>query len=781
MKTDQNKDSNIGSKAKNLFLLKSLNYKTKPFCVVSAAEIQKNKTNVSFVKFLSDENNLKIHNKNLYAVRSSSSVEDSANFSYAGAFETLLNVRASDLLSAALEVCVIDDKVGSNYDPNLKLSSEIKMSVIIQEMVESKYSGVCFSRSPKAPTSDLVIEYGKGLGDLVVEGRGETEHIYFDYFLNQLTENQTECPDDILKELAYGSKALERELGAAVDVEWAFDGEDLYFLQVRPITTSLPILEFFADANLCESYPRYTAPLTCSLVKKLYESSFSDGARFFGASTEKKEKLAPYYKTMVQDFKGHLYYNLASYQEALVGLPKGQAEFNEWLGLIGFDEYFQMPKPQVKAPNLLESLNIILRMIRFRLFRKKEMSAFFNKAEGHLNKLREELGSANTSEAILNLVKNELQKPQNMVLAIINDRFIMLHSEKLMQQHKEGVLTFDELQKSLTLGSHIDSLSPQWALSTLRTELESSSDWALIKKISEDHECLSLKEFKELVSVDAFEFVSKYVDKFGYRNFNDLKLEGTSFRQNTVLLLKLILKQQTKSSVKPQAEKKKKKLSFFEQSVFYREQARLLRSEYIAWFREAFIEIEGILISEGILFSVSDVFYFSLEELSCLLEVKKSRSDVTEIVEKQKELELSRLDYPKVIVTEDGLYLESTVKSYAPKKSKNQNELFGLFVSGESVGGEVLVVADPESIPKGVDLSDKVLVTETTDPAWVFYMTQCRALVSERGGLLSHTAIIGRELKKTTLVKVDGATKFFKNGDLVFISSESQSIKKVNK
>jgi len=66
-----------------------------------------------------------------------------------------------------------------------------------------------------------------------------------------------------------------------------------------------------------------------------------------------------------------------------------------------------------------------------------------------------------------------------------------------------------------------------------------------------------------------------------------------------------------------------------------------------------------------------------------------------------------------------------------------------------------------------------ILVTRSTDPAWIFLMSQCGGLVSERGSVLSHTAIIGRELKKPTVVAIPQVTTILKTGDWISLNGET--------
>ncbi|MCM1553522.1 MAG: PEP-utilizing enzyme, partial [Butyrivibrio sp.] len=98
--------------------------------------------------------------------------------------------------------------------------------------------------------------------------------------------------------------------------------------------------------------------------------------------------------------------------------------------------------------------------------------------------------------------------------------------------------------------------------------------------------------------------------------------------------------------------------------------------------------------------------------------------------------------------------------------------------SAGKVRGEALVVTDPTSCP---DTTGKIIVAKMTDPGWVFLIVGAAGIITEKGSLLSHTAIISRELKKPAVVGVDGAAGILKNGDVVEVDGESGRITVIKK
>ena len=78
-----------------------------------------------------------------------------------------------------------------------------------------------------------------------------------------------------------------------------------------------------------------------------------------------------------------------------------------------------------------------------------------------------------------------------------------------------------------------------------------------------------------------------------------------------------------------------------------------------------------------------------------------------------------------------------------------------------------------EDINEKYDVKDKILITKMTDPGWVFLLATSKGVISEKGSLLSHTAIISREIGIPSIVGVENATSIIKTGDLIKMDANS--------
>ena len=92
--------------------------------------------------------------------------------------------------------------------------------------------------------------------------------------------------------------------------------------------------------------------------------------------------------------------------------------------------------------------------------------------------------------------------------------------------------------------------------------------------------------------------------------------------------------------------------------------------------------------------------------------------------------------------------------------------------------GEVLIVHDPKAVS---DASGKIIVTVSTDPGWVHILRNAAGIIAERGSILSHTAIIARELGKPSIVNVRGAAETLRDGDYVSLDTDAGLVRILRK
>ena len=193
------------------------------------------------------------------AVRSSCSVEDAHDHSYAGLFVTRLNVRGPEALQQAIEEVWASSFGRAALIERLRsgsLNALAEMTVILQRMVPAAWAGVAFSHDPISGEPVCIVEAVAGCGDALVSGDSRGVRARID------GHKLTPKVDADLAALFLAAAGLVRQVveaqgGEPTDIEWAHDGTQLWLLQARHITTVGRSQE--VDRPVCEFLPLYAA------------------------------------------------------------------------------------------------------------------------------------------------------------------------------------------------------------------------------------------------------------------------------------------------------------------------------------------------------------------------------------------------------------------------------------------------------------------------------------------------------------------------------------------
>ncbi len=181
----------------------------------------------------------------LVAVRSSASVEDSNNQSYAGQFDSFLNVEKDNVPEAVKKCWHSMHNIRVQRYARGK-NTNLKMAVIVQKMIAPEVSGVAFSAHPvSGDKNSIVIEAVLGSNELLVQGAitpdlyivGKNFTILDKKIVPQAENHQQKLSDDQIVDVARLVADVKDFFNVEVDVEWAIENEKLFILQSRPITT----------------------------------------------------------------------------------------------------------------------------------------------------------------------------------------------------------------------------------------------------------------------------------------------------------------------------------------------------------------------------------------------------------------------------------------------------------------------------------------------------------------------------------------------------------------
>jgi len=230
----------FGTKAVQLGLLMQAGYQVPDGIVVAAQSIELH--GLAEVEGLILDSCRKIGSECLFAVRSSSQDEDSADHSFAGQFESILNVPYGPLIIEAIRKCLASRQSShaTAYRSELGIAQGPSVfGVIVQKMVPATFAGVCFTQS-SVESETLVVEAVAGTGDQLVSGKITPAH----FELNRATleiqskEDRLSSAVDtqLVEQVARVGRSVEQKWGYPLDIEWAFDGKELFLLQARPLS-----------------------------------------------------------------------------------------------------------------------------------------------------------------------------------------------------------------------------------------------------------------------------------------------------------------------------------------------------------------------------------------------------------------------------------------------------------------------------------------------------------------------------------------------------------------
>ena len=795
-------------KARHLEILKEQGFPVPKFILVSENE----------------EADLSFSERDCFAVRSNFSTEDGGEHSFAGQFLTRLNVKREKVQEAVQEVfasyagsleykekanrgkeeyCPTKREKGEQEKEEQQEKAEQKKpessieTVLIQEMLFPEKSGVLFTKNPKGILSEMVVVLGQGLGDKVVEDQENvlTYHYFPGECLYQegrgqscMSEQAQESPglaldEEELKTLFTLGERIEQLFQKPMDIEFAIEKGKVYILQAREITTldmHLPV-RILDNSNISESFPGICLPLSESFAGEMYSGIFTSlGRRFLGKKVSSYEEL---FQRMVGGFSGRMYYEISSWYDILRLLPFSRKIIPVWQGMLGVsNEEISFSK---KRPSFFLKCRIAFLFCYYFFVsqrKMKELDRFFQERYASYSKRVDEEEDAQALYRIFLEMKEDLLREWDITL--INDMVSFIST------HLYGKKTAFSLE----------TMKPVRALSALKT---------VAGKYGLDSE-----EYRREKQ--------SYISAYGDRIVGELKLETRTYRTNEELLDRWILDsleadsaekdcEETSCSEKLSDQKQRKSFLYrlAESSCNNREISRLHRTRCFGLMRRIVDKIGEKTIG-------FDLYYLSLNELKELL---FSGKDFSLKIAREKELRkayerLPVLSRVKLLgkVDRDPLAEKIRVLNYKFVKGKGSREeksgksedifssesmnlkrkedikgqdvekgkeagnntqrvFFGRGVSKGIFRGEVLKIKSLQEI-RAMEAKGKILLSYSTDPGWFPYLNMAEGLITERGSLLSHSAILARELEKPAVVNIPNIMEELQSGDIVEIDGD---------
>ncbi len=759
------------------------------------------------------------------AVRSSATAEDLPDASFAGQQESYLNILGFDQLMDAIKKCwislftdrAIAYRITNNFDHR-----EVKLSVVVQEMVMAEKSGILFTADPlTGHRLTLTIDASYGLGEALVSGIVEPDTYRIDKrdlkivdqiigkkeiaifptkeggteqkFLDKELSRKPVLNKEEIKELAELGKKVEKHYGTPQDIEWAIMDKKLYLLQTRPITSLYPIeglqrpdgrFSIFFSMGHQQGMTRPMTPLSISAIRVLApigDQQESEYIRVAGSRPYADITLPLKHRLMRRVVMRVVYQFDVLAPEALKQLMK-RKEFKKVKGK--------------RVP--LRNYRFIFRNIRrvfFALwFRDLTgiVSRTNNLCDHFVQQISDDLNGIPPTKEKIEAITRILPSIPEIFLNWVPEAAAGIAATRLLEKWAKKWLD-EEHVEALTLGIPGNVVNEMnMAISDLASIARKNPQLVKAFDRLEDDAISWLNEARKIDgTAEFFEAWDSFIEFYGCRGPSEIDIAQPRWYENPLPVLKVIhehilreeisQRDRYEEYVRNREEAYRMLMEKARKGIFGRMRTRRFRRMYhvmteaggmrehhkflviriLRVFKEHFKEVAKELVRQGKLEHEEDIWFLTWPDLQEIWE-----NDATDwksiVTERKKDFERHQHLKPPLIITSDG---ETPVVQFKVKDAP-EGAILGNPVSPGIVEGTVHVIRDPhqESLAPG-----EILVAEFTDPGWTPLFINASGLVLEVGGALTHGAVVAREYGIPAVVGVRNATTLLKTGQKVRI------------
>ncbi|MFP5520070.1 MAG: phosphoenolpyruvate synthase [Bdellovibrionia bacterium] len=619
-----------------------------------------------------------------------------------------------------------------------------------------------------------------------------------------------------LKELYELGKKLHQIWHRPQDIEWAIFQGKIYLLQTRPVTNLEQDLmgypNLWDNSNIVESYGGKTLPLSFSFALRNYKAVYIQFCEVLGVPNEIIKDMDSYLSYMLGSLKGRVYYNLFNWYK-LVGVLPGFKQNREFMEtMMGVqetlsDEIAERIKPHPswdtfsgKVRKFITGLNFLKYHVTIQSI-VDDFLKTFHRDYDHYRKMKFEKMRGDQ------LIRIYMEVERNMLgrwkAPIINDFLCMVHFGILRKLTTKWLTELDStIQNDLLAGEGgLESAEPTKALLNLAASASRNhnlSNLIMNTNPEETLEALNQSEHK-----DFYQQVLNYLDRFGFRCMSEMKLEEIDLMTDPSYLfvnLKNYLRSgqtsphddSTEKNLRLQAEQKVsqhlsglKKIFYFwvlkhaRKAVKNRENTRFARTRIYGIARNIFQNIGEDLANVKAIQHPRDIFWLTIEEVFAIYNGALPTSNIIEIIAVRKKAYDTFEEEPTPrILTRGAVYWNNNFfeeqKNAFEIQEGEDCDLKGLPCCPGILEGVVKVILNPGD---DLELNGEILVTARTDPGWVPLYPSISGLLVERGSLLSHSAIVAREMGKPAIVSIPNLTKTLKTGMRIRMDGKAGTIK----
>ncbi|MEA2021793.1 MAG: PEP/pyruvate-binding domain-containing protein, partial [Candidatus Caldatribacteriota bacterium] len=760
-------------------------------------------------------------------VRSSATLEDSPVTSFAGQYDSFLNVKGKEQLHKYVKLCwaslwnarALSYRLKQNMDDN-----ELAHGVIIQKLIKAEKSGILFTVNPVNGRRDqMLINSSWGLGEAIVSGDVTPDQWIVDKKNHKILEekitvkeimsvrkdNGTELVDvpgekceessldqsEVHKLLELGQN-VEDYFGLPQDIEWVYCDNKFYLVQSRPITTLFPKLEPEDSGEELRVYMNFLLnnqvipePLT-----PIGEDMWKKALKYILLNRKNRDKPTPWIKSAT----GRLFIDATEL-----------SRLERWWDKIGNNpsdmdplttkallEVLERNKAELKKqrkPLIKLIMGILIKMnplfLKFLLTSipkalygilfspEKVVAKAYKFGKSQIISLEQKVEKLHTREEKIEFIEQKMPSffyfiPLQIIYYVARSFTYIDKARTIISKHLDDTSELSKVEKSLP-----HNVTTEMGMELLRIAQKfDQSGEPLVSEHPEIKKFLNRYGHRACLEVDlgvprwkedpeyVISLIQSYISNKTYNEGIKKFYQGKKEAEKTI---QNITKQLKEKGAHRDARKVEKILKKYRKLFGVRELPKYIMTKAVSICREILLEIGEELVTEERLDDKQDIFFISFQDI-------KSGEKLQQLVLQNREKyqkELKRSSVPRV-VTSTG----ETI--FSASESEKDNEYEGIPVSPGIYEGQVKVLEHPEDgnkLKKG-----DILVTKATNPAWTPLFLEIGGLITEMGGPISHGSVIAREYGIPAIVGIREATSRFKDGQFIRLNGETGKVEILN-
>ncbi|WP_069790865.1 glycerol-3-phosphate acyltransferase [Cyanobacterium sp. IPPAS B-1200] len=730
----------VGDKAANLSLLKQWGYSVPDGWVIKAGDD---------LDTFCDFANPSIQNP--LVVRPSVLDKDSLTVSAAGIYESYLDITDGATLKHRIIDCLSSyhSAIALNYRQN-KGTKEKSLMVIVQKQIRGEFSGVAFSRNPINQLDDCIcIEGVAGDTSKVVSGQVSPEK-YQVYLADDVLKGRGNIPPSVLFSVAKIAREIERtHKNIPQDIEWSYDGQTLWILQNRPISTLYPL---WTRKIAQEIFPKPLPHLSWGVHNILISAVARD---IVSIILQDKGKDLEFNKIAILHYS-YGYFNATLLGEIflLIGLPP------ESLQYLTDGEKFAKPS----LSSILKNIPTLWRLLvkEWTLFKDFQV-----KGDRTFNPLLDELEEINpnqlSNQELLQRIDNILEglktatyfKTLAYLSYIIRQTLFKVNAQDLDNQNITEIRAIEELKqiaidtRNLFSGIQLQELEPQNYPSFFATLSESSDGESVIKRLNE------------------------WLEKYGYLSEITTDISVPRWSENHRIMKIMFTKFVADNSIKAITNNKLKTQNIQQKIVQKRYELKGeivdINNKLFSHLRSTFIALGEKLSQDQILLDEKDIFFLKIPEIKQLVNQKTDHQHIISIINKRQQKCQEYKEIKKIPYLIYGKSPKINIDSKISPKT-TQNQLQGIPASMGIIEGKIKII---RTLTQNINIDkETIIIVPYIDASWSLILAQAGGIITEIGGQLSHGAIIAREYSIPAVMNIPQASRILRNNQKVRLDGQ---------